>query len=434
MKYFKSLILIIIVSFMFVKGYDAAEPYITCYYDDFKLTNTTTNPYTFSQKDYIVEVFKKELKFINKNDENDFFTYKKTASWIKDNFKKDKEWNCPYLLATYSSEIPGENVGYKEINIIASYNQTGNLTDQLGTIYQNVPNDKKESIKQPTTNDNNNSNTSNNGNGSSTTTNDNKTENNSSNGTNDTVIHDCREGSYYRYYYKNGSYKGMKFPGDLSFNFVKYSNGSLIFQVNYDGTVYNSNRLTSATHLISPALQVDSFTFDLGSLNYLNECPDPSDLYFCYSKSSNNYMITLDKTQCSESDSAVKMVSKETADDSNSSGTKDRKTSEGGWCRELIGLWTLLGYIKNIAYIFVPVLLIIMGSVTLLKAIISQKEDALKTAQKQLTNKIIAAVAVFLVVTVVNIAVGIVGDEGWKDCAACFIKPTSSECKISKSS
>ena len=104
------------------------------------------------------------------------------------------------------------------------------------------------------------------------------------------------------------------------------------------------------------------------------------------------------------------------------------------WCSELTGVWTLLGYIKNIAYIFVPALLIIMGAVTFLKAVVSQKEDALKTAQKQLTNKIIAAVAVFLVVTVIDIVIGLVADEGWKDCAACFIKPTSSECKISRSS
>ena len=430
---------------MFVKGYEAAsKPKITCYYDDFIITDNTTNPATNDRIEggVEVEVYKKKVVFKNKNDGTDIYikdsvTQGTIADWIKENFKNDDgNWECPYLYFGINSQAA--QLAYnKSVNIVTSYTYNGNLAGAVGTMYQNIPNDKKESVKQSTNNEKTESN-------SSSNTNDNKSENNNSSttnnpndnssSTNDTIIHNCIKGSYYRYYYKNGSYKGMKFPGDLSFNFVKYLSGDLILQVNYNGTVYSSNKLTSHSQLISPALQVDSFTFDLGNLNYFNECPDPSDLYFCYSKSSNNYMITLDKTQCSESDSAVQMVSKEVADGSDSSGTKDRKTSAGGWCRELIGLWTLLGYIKNIAYIFVPVLLIIMGSVTLLKAIISQKEDALKTAQKQLTNKIIAAVAVFLVVTVVNIAIGIVGDEGWKDCAACFIKPTSSECKISRSS
>lgn len=100
------------------------------------------------------------------------------------------------------------------------------------------------------------------------------------------------------------------------------------------------------------------------------------------------------------------------------------------WCSELVGVWTLLGYVKNIAYIFVPVLLIVMGSVTFLKAIASQKDDAIKTAQKQFINKIIAAVAVFLVVTVVDVVIGLVADEGWKDCAECFIKPSGPTCTI----
>lgn len=93
------------------------------------------------------------------------------------------------------------------------------------------------------------------------------------------------------------------------------------------------------------------------------------------------------------------------------------------------GLQTIVSLIRNgvfpIIQIGIPILLIIMGSIDLGKAVLSSDEKAVKAAQGMLIKRVISAVAVFLVVTIVHIVFNLFGDTntdeinntaGWWEC------------------
>ena len=90
----------------------------------------------------------------------------------------------------------------------------------------------------------------------------------------------------------------------------------------------------------------------------------------------------------------------------------------------LAPLWNIVGTVINIIWIGVPILLIVLGSIDLGKAVISSKEDEVKKAKKALLNRIIYAVLVFCVVWIVGIvmdAISSIGIEGtdtttWRTC------------------
>ena len=65
--------------------------------------------------------------------------------------------------------------------------------------------------------------------------------------------------------------------------------------------------------------------------------------------------------------------------------------------------------------VVVPILLIIWGMIDFAKAIIGQDEDKIKAGQKTFIKRLIAAVVVFLIVTIVQLAITLaasVGGEG----------------------
>ena len=66
---------------------------------------------------------------------------------------------------------------------------------------------------------------------------------------------------------------------------------------------------------------------------------------------------------------------------------------------------TTINFIANIIgiiKIFVPLLIIIMGSIDFAKAVMSQKEDEIKKSQTNFIQKLIAGVAVFFVMIFIN--------------------------------
>ena len=74
-------------------------------------------------------------------------------------------------------------------------------------------------------------------------------------------------------------------------------------------------------------------------------------------------------------------------------------------------------FLLNLIKIGVPVLLVIWGSWDLGKAVMAQKDDEIKNAQKLFIKKLIVAVCVFLVPTFVGIALNVVsGDAKDKSC------------------
>ena len=92
-------------------------------------------------------------------------------------------------------------------------------------------------------------------------------------------------------------------------------------------------------------------------------------------------------------------------------------------------LKTILGVIRlafNAVKLIIPIVLIILGTVDLSKAVIAQDEKQMKEAQKRFLNRVIYAIVIFLIPTIVMLLFGMLpsslfgGDSGkgynWKDC------------------
>lgn len=83
-------------------------------------------------------------------------------------------------------------------------------------------------------------------------------------------------------------------------------------------------------------------------------------------------------------------------------------------CNELKPLITFLKSILTIIQFAIPILLIIMGSIDLGKAVLSSDDKEIKGATSKLIKRAIAAVAVFFIPLIVNLLINMVGDSGSK--------------------
>ncbi|MBR3523891.1 MAG: hypothetical protein IKN87_04365 [Bacilli bacterium] len=93
---------------------------------------------------------------------------------------------------------------------------------------------------------------------------------------------------------------------------------------------------------------------------------------------------------------------------------------------------TVTSTIVLIIQIGVPVLLIIFGMFDLGKAVIAQKEDEIKKGQSTFFKRLIAAILVFFVVTIVKLVVGFAADRtDAVTCIDCFIKGNADSCQLS---
>jgi len=91
-------------------------------------------------------------------------------------------------------------------------------------------------------------------------------------------------------------------------------------------------------------------------------------------------------------------------------------------CMGLRPLIIILVKVVNLLKFGIPILLIVFGMLDLGKAVMAGKEDEMKKAQGTLIKRFVYAVAVFLVVTLVQLVMGLVSssgeyeDESWKKC------------------
>lgn len=88
----------------------------------------------------------------------------------------------------------------------------------------------------------------------------------------------------------------------------------------------------------------------------------------------------------------------------------------------------LMSYAVNLLKIVTPIILIIVGIIELVKAVASTNEDSMKKAQSKLIKKVIAAVMVFFVITIVQFIILKVADSSdagsIKSCLKCFLNGT----------
>lgn len=88
-------------------------------------------------------------------------------------------------------------------------------------------------------------------------------------------------------------------------------------------------------------------------------------------------------------------------------------------CDDLRVVISLVKAVVALFQIGIPILLIVFGLIDLGKAVIASKEDEMKKAQGTLIKRLIYAVAVFLVVTIVTVVLGMIGqgsDSDWYNC------------------
>lgn len=93
-------------------------------------------------------------------------------------------------------------------------------------------------------------------------------------------------------------------------------------------------------------------------------------------------------------------------------------------------IMTLVGYVIWGIKIIVPIILIVVGMIELTKALINQDEKEIKSAQQKLVKKIIVAICIYLVVTLVSLIMKLIGTDEWKDYTECALDPFSGECDV----
>lgn len=100
-----------------------------------------------------------------------------------------------------------------------------------------------------------------------------------------------------------------------------------------------------------------------------------------------------------------------------------------GICEGLGPVLRIVGIVVWGIKVVVPIILIVVGMMDLAKAVTEKSDDKIKAAQNGLIKKAIAAVLVFLVITIVTLLMTLIGDNSYKECMGCINNPFSTNCK-----
>lgn len=82
----------------------------------------------------------------------------------------------------------------------------------------------------------------------------------------------------------------------------------------------------------------------------------------------------------------------------------------------LVNVIAIVRLVMNIICIAVPIIMILMGTIDLFKAVTAGKDEDIKKKQKALITRIIAGVLVFLVPTIVSVIMDLIGVSSWRTC------------------
>lgn len=107
-----------------------------------------------------------------------------------------------------------------------------------------------------------------------------------------------------------------------------------------------------------------------------------------------------------------------------------------GFCTDAYDILYFVGTIFFVFKIVIPILLIVWGSIDLGKAVVAQKEDEIKKATEILVKRLIAAVVIFFIPSIVGLVFGLLGDfqsgtemkTEYDVCASCIKNPYSDGC------
>ena len=105
----------------------------------------------------------------------------------------------------------------------------------------------------------------------------------------------------------------------------------------------------------------------------------------------------------------------------------EQVTEASDICHGLGRILRIVGIVVWGIKVVVPIILIVVGMMDLAKAVTEKSEDKIKEAQQKLVKRAIAAVLVFLVVSLVGVVMKIVGDDSYSECMGCITSPFNSE-------
>ena len=99
------------------------------------------------------------------------------------------------------------------------------------------------------------------------------------------------------------------------------------------------------------------------------------------------------------------------------------------------GVFTTIGWVFFILKIVVPIILIVMGSIDLAKAVVASKDDEIKKAVGSLVKRAVLGVLIFFIPTILNFVVELIGGDDIYDensgtfgrCTYCMLNP--GECR-----
>ncbi|NMA50626.1 MAG: hypothetical protein GX951_02115 [Mollicutes bacterium] len=101
------------------------------------------------------------------------------------------------------------------------------------------------------------------------------------------------------------------------------------------------------------------------------------------------------------------------------------------FCEDTAKIWQFAGKIVNIFKIVIPVILIVMGLITLGKAMVADDDQEIKKGFNSLLKKVITGLAIFFLPTLINAIVGMVNTDADVDssvCISCITGPNSPDC------
>lgn len=107
--------------------------------------------------------------------------------------------------------------------------------------------------------------------------------------------------------------------------------------------------------------------------------------------------------------------------------------TESGFCAATADIWQIIGYIIMIFKIVIPGILIVIGIISLGKAVVSTDDKDIKKAVSSLIKKFIYAICIFFVPQIVTALFGIVSGfreikSDYKVCETCMINPRGISC------
>lgn len=107
--------------------------------------------------------------------------------------------------------------------------------------------------------------------------------------------------------------------------------------------------------------------------------------------------------------------------------------TELGFCAQTAGAWQLAGLLLVLFKIIVPIILIVIGVITLGKAVISDDEKDIKKGFNSLIKKFIVGVCIFFIPTLVTALFSIVTDfddvkDDYNVCKNCIVHPRGTAC------